>query len=76
MQHEAFFENAPLHEILYQLERWYSVRFVLENESMASEQLTLHVQSQSFEDGPCCMDHPEEYLIIGFFNAGGSPNAT
>ena len=25
---------------------------------------------------PCCMDHPEECLIIGFFNAGGSPNAT
>ena len=25
---------------------------------------------------PCCMDHPEEYLIIGFFNAGGSLNAT
>ena len=26
--------------------------------------------------GPCCMDHPEGCLIIGFFNAGGSPNAT
>ena len=26
--------------------------------------------------GPCCMDHPEKYLIIGSFNAGGSLNAT
>ena len=26
--------------------------------------------------GPCCMDHPEGCLIIGFFNAGGSLNAT
>ena len=25
---------------------------------------------------PGCMDHPEECLIIGFFNAGGSLNAT
>ena len=25
---------------------------------------------------PCCMDHPEGCLIIGFFNAGGSLNAT
>ena len=29
-----------------------------------------------FTQGPCCMDHPEGCLIIGFFNAGGSLNAT
>ena len=50
MQREAFFDNAPLHEILFQLERWHSVRFVLEEMSMASERLTLHIQSQSLED--------------------------
>ena len=50
MQREAFFDNAPLHEVLHQLERWYSVQFVLEDTSMASEQLTLHIQSQSLVD--------------------------
>ena len=50
MQHEAFFENAPLHEILYQLERWYKVQFILEDTSIAAEQLTLQIQAQSLED--------------------------
>jgi transmembrane sensor len=50
MQHEAFFDNAPLHEILYQLERWYNVQFILEDTSIAAEQLTLHIQAQSLKD--------------------------
>ena len=50
MHHEAFFDSAPLHEILYQLERWYNVRFVLEDTSIAAEQLTLHIQAQSLDD--------------------------
>jgi ferric-dicitrate binding protein FerR (iron transport regulator) len=50
MQHEAFFDNAPLHEILYQLERWYNVQFILEDTSIAAEQLTLHIQAQSLMD--------------------------
>ena len=50
MQREAFFDDAPLHEVLHQLQRWHSVRFVLGDSSMASEQLTLHIQSQSLED--------------------------
>lgn len=50
MQHEAFFDNAPLHEILYQLERWYDVDFTLEDDSMAAEQLTIYVSAQPLED--------------------------
>ena len=50
MQNEVFFESAPLSEILYQLERWYNVQFVLEQTSAATEQLTLHVQAKSLED--------------------------
>jgi ferric-dicitrate binding protein FerR (iron transport regulator) len=50
MKHEAFFDNAPLHEILYQLERWYDVEFILEDETMAAEQLTIHVPAQPLED--------------------------
>jgi len=41
---------VPLHEILYQLERWYDVRFVLQDTSIAAEQLTVHIQSQSLDD--------------------------
>ena len=50
MQREAFFDNAPLHEILYQLERWYDVDFTLEDDSMATEQLTIYVSAQPLED--------------------------
>ena len=50
MHQEAFFDSVPLQEILYQLERWYDVRFVLEDTSIAAEQLTVHLQSQSLDD--------------------------
>lgn len=50
MHQEAFFDSAPLRDILYQLERWYDVRFLLEDTSIASEQLTLHLQTQSLDD--------------------------
>lgn len=50
MQREAFFDNVPLHEILYQLERWYNIQFILEDTSIAAEQLTLHIQAHSLED--------------------------
>ena len=50
MEREAFFENAPLHEILYQLERWHDVQFTLVDSSVASEQLTLQIRGQSLKD--------------------------
>ena len=50
MRQEAFFDSVPLQEILYQLERWYDVRFVLEDTSTAAEQLTVHIQAQSLDD--------------------------
>jgi len=50
MQHEAFFENAPLHEILYQLERWHDVQFHLDDDAIAAEQLTLQIRTRSLED--------------------------
>jgi len=50
MQNEVFFESASLSEILYQMERWYNIRFILEQTSIATEQLTLHVQAKSLDD--------------------------
>ncbi len=50
MHREAFFDSAPLREILYQLERWYNVQFILEDASIAAEKLTLHIEAQSLDD--------------------------
>jgi len=50
LHQEAFFDGAPLHEILYQLERWYNVRFALEDAAIAAEQLTVHIQAKSLDD--------------------------
>jgi ferric-dicitrate binding protein FerR (iron transport regulator) len=47
---EVFFEDTPFHEILYQLERWYDLRFVLEDDSIASDRLTVHIQNKPVED--------------------------
>ena len=44
---EADFDDAPLHEILYQLERWYDVQFVLADSSAGEEHLTVHIQKES-----------------------------
>lgn len=50
LHQEAFFDGAPLREILYQLERWYNVQFALEDAAIAAEQLTLHIQAKSLDD--------------------------
>jgi transmembrane sensor len=50
MQREVFFEDTPLYEILYQVERWYDVRFVLEDSSVARERLNMHIQNESITD--------------------------
>jgi transmembrane sensor len=50
MHQEAFFDSVPLQEILNQLERWYDVRFVLEDTAIAAEQLTMHIQTDSLDD--------------------------
>ena len=50
INHEAFFDDAPFHEILYQLERWHNLRFILEDDSIASDRLTVHIQNKPVED--------------------------
>jgi transmembrane sensor len=50
MNNEMNFENAPLREILYQLERWYDVQFVIEDSSITAEHLTLHIQNKTLDD--------------------------
>jgi ferric-dicitrate binding protein FerR (iron transport regulator) len=47
---EVFFDDTPFHEILYQLERWYDLRFILEDDSITSDRLTVHIQNKPIED--------------------------
>ena len=59
---------APAHR---QIAEFLAARHVsgLLDESLPLERILALIR-------PCCMDHPEGCLIIGFFNAGGSLNAT
>jgi ferric-dicitrate binding protein FerR (iron transport regulator) len=50
MHNEVIFDNTPLHEILFQLERWYDLQFVLADSSFGKEHLTVHIQSTSIRD--------------------------
>jgi ferric-dicitrate binding protein FerR (iron transport regulator) len=49
LKREAVFQDVPLREILFQLERWYDVRFVLEDERIASERLTAYIENRPIE---------------------------
>ena len=49
MRREAFFDDAPLRDVLFQLERWYGVQFALEDTSMAAERLSVHIRGESLE---------------------------
>lgn len=50
MHNEIVFEDAPLHEILFQLERWYDLQFVLADSAIAGEHVTVHIQKKSVDD--------------------------
>jgi len=50
MNNEVNFENAPLSEILFQLERWYDVKFVIKDSSITNEHLTLHIQNKTLDN--------------------------
>lgn len=49
MRREAFFDDAPLRDVLFQLERWYGVQFALEDTSLAAERLSVHIRGESLE---------------------------
>ena len=47
MRNELYFDDAPLSQVLFQLQRWYEVEFVLADSSVAHERLNIHLQNQS-----------------------------
>lgn len=44
MNKEFYFQNVKLNNILSQLERWYDVKFDLQNQSIGNEHLTVHIE--------------------------------
>lgn len=47
---EIEFDDAPLSEVLSQLERWYNLEITLKNEDMSTERLTVHIQKRPLEE--------------------------
>ncbi|UCH10111.1 MAG: FecR domain-containing protein [Fidelibacterota bacterium] len=49
LNHDIGFTDTSLEEILFHLERWYDVEFVLENSALARERLTVHTRKKSID---------------------------
>ncbi len=50
LRREANFQNIRVSEILSQLERWYDIKFVLLDKSIAFEQLTVFIDSRPIDE--------------------------
>jgi transmembrane sensor len=50
LDREADFRDVPLQEILFQLERWYDVRFVLRDRSIALVRLTVYIDNRPIDE--------------------------
>ncbi len=50
LNYEIVFDDAPLHVVLYQLERWYNLRFFLTDNSIASDLITVHIKNKPVDD--------------------------
>ena len=50
MHNEIVFRDAPLGEILRQLERWYGLRFQLADPTVASDRVSVHIRQTSVDD--------------------------
>ena len=46
MDKEIIFNDAPLHEVLFQLERWFNIKFKLSDPAIGNEHLNLHIQEK------------------------------
>ena len=50
VNHEINFEDTPLDEILFQIERWHDVNFTLADSTIRSEHLNIHIQNNSLNE--------------------------
>lgn len=47
---QVVFEDLPLPEVLQELERWYGVRFVVQNSSLSRKLVTTRISTQSLDE--------------------------
>jgi len=50
IQNRIIIDDAPLNKILYHLERWYDIQFVLADSTVGEEHVTVNIQKKSVED--------------------------
>jgi ferric-dicitrate binding protein FerR (iron transport regulator) len=50
LKHEKYFQNAPLQEVLDQLERWYDLQIILEDKILASSRVTIFIEDKPIEE--------------------------
>jgi ferric-dicitrate binding protein FerR (iron transport regulator) len=50
MKNEMNFQDASVQEILFQLERWHDVNFIISDSAIVEERLNIHLQNQSLDE--------------------------
>ncbi len=50
LDREADFQDAPLFEIFFLLERWYGIQFVLSDGAITAERLTVHIDNRPLDE--------------------------
>ena len=50
LSRRADFQDVPLREILFQLERWYDLEFILSDHSVAGERLTVFIENRPIDE--------------------------
>ena len=50
MRNDIIFDNAPVYEVLDQLDRWYDIRISLPDSSIGWERISVHIKKKSLKD--------------------------
>jgi ferric-dicitrate binding protein FerR (iron transport regulator) len=50
INNEMEFNNAPLSEIIHQLERWYNLKITFKDDSLTAEHLTVYIKNKPVEE--------------------------
>jgi len=50
MHNEIYFKDASLKEILSQLQRWYGYRFVIDDDIIANQTMTIHIRRANVDE--------------------------
>lgn len=52
LEHEIYFQDATLREVVRQLERWYDLEIIIADQSILNEHVTVQISKKSSEDIP------------------------